>query len=135
MLFTLLTRLSCVISVPPVFNAVYNSDDNVFVGAPTGSGKTICAEFAILRMLLHNAEGRCVYITPMEALAEQVQFVYGSISKLVLLTVFVYQFIILLIVCLSGVCRLAPEVPGCPEQEGGSADRRDEHRSEALGKR
>uniref|UniRef100_A0A3Q2D8B3 U5 small nuclear ribonucleoprotein 200 kDa helicase n=1 Tax=Cyprinodon variegatus TaxID=28743 RepID=A0A3Q2D8B3_CYPVA len=55
-----------------VFNAVYNSDDNVFVGAPTGSGKTICAEFAILRMLLHNSEGRCVYITPMEALAEQV---------------------------------------------------------------
>uniref|UniRef100_A0A8B9LHH3 U5 small nuclear ribonucleoprotein 200 kDa helicase n=1 Tax=Astyanax mexicanus TaxID=7994 RepID=A0A8B9LHH3_ASTMX len=51
-----------------VFNAVYNSDDNVFVGAPTGSGKTICAEFAILRMLLHNTEGRCVYITPMEAL-------------------------------------------------------------------
>jgi len=32
-----------------VFNTVYNSDDNVFVGAPTGSGKTICAEFAILR--------------------------------------------------------------------------------------
>uniref|UniRef100_A0A674NY69 Activating signal cointegrator 1 complex subunit 3 n=1 Tax=Takifugu rubripes TaxID=31033 RepID=A0A674NY69_TAKRU len=51
-----------------VFNAVYNSDDNVFVGAPNGSGKTICAEFAILRMLLHNAEGRCIYITPMEAL-------------------------------------------------------------------
>uniref|UniRef100_A0AAR2JZQ8 U5 small nuclear ribonucleoprotein 200 kDa helicase n=1 Tax=Pygocentrus nattereri TaxID=42514 RepID=A0AAR2JZQ8_PYGNA len=47
---------------------LYNSDDNVFVGAPTGSGKTICAEFAILRMLLHNTEGRCVYITPMEAL-------------------------------------------------------------------
>uniref|UniRef100_A0A8D0CCG7 U5 small nuclear ribonucleoprotein 200 kDa helicase n=1 Tax=Scleropages formosus TaxID=113540 RepID=A0A8D0CCG7_SCLFO len=51
-----------------MFNAIYNSDDNVFVGAPTGSGKTICAEFAILRMLLHNSEGRCVYITPMEAL-------------------------------------------------------------------
>uniref|UniRef100_A0AAY4EQY7 BRR2 homolog n=1 Tax=Denticeps clupeoides TaxID=299321 RepID=A0AAY4EQY7_9TELE len=57
-----------------VFNAVYNSDDNVFVGAPTGSGKTICAEFAILRMLLHNSEGRCVYITPMEALADQFRF-------------------------------------------------------------
>lgn len=55
-----------------MFNTVYNSDDNVFVGAPTGSGKTICAEFAILRMLLQNSEGRCVYITPMEALAEQV---------------------------------------------------------------
>ncbi|NXD74639.1 U520 helicase, partial [Eolophus roseicapillus] len=59
-----------------VFNTVYNSDDNVFVGAPTGSGKTICAEFAILRMLLQNSEGRCVYITPMEALAEQASLVF-----------------------------------------------------------
>lgn len=71
LIFTTCLTLICLFS-PAVFNAVYNSDDNVFVGAPTGSGKTICAEFAILRMLLHNAEGRCVYITPMEALAEQV---------------------------------------------------------------
>lgn len=72
--FNLMSKyVLCVfLSVPLVFNAVYNSDDNVFVGAPNGSGKTICAEFAILRMLLHNAEGRCIYITPMEALAEQV---------------------------------------------------------------
>eukprot|EP00061_Rhincodon_typus_P019091 g48546.t1 len=75
-----------------VFNAVYNSDDNVFVGAPTGSGKTICAEFAILRMLLQNSEGRCVYITPMEALAEQVyadwyeKFQQKLSKKVVLLT-------------------------------------------------
>lgn len=66
------SALFCVVPLSPVFNTVYNSDDNVFVGAPTGSGKTICAEFAILRMLLQNSEGRCVYITPMEALAEQV---------------------------------------------------------------
>ena len=56
-----------------VFNAVYNSDDNVFIGAPTGSGKTICAEFAILRMLSQNSDGRCVYITPKQSLAEQVR--------------------------------------------------------------
>uniref|UniRef100_A0A8C3UDX9 Activating signal cointegrator 1 complex subunit 3 n=1 Tax=Catharus ustulatus TaxID=91951 RepID=A0A8C3UDX9_CATUS len=68
-----------------VFNTVYNSDDNVFVGAPTGSGKTICAEFAILRMLLQNSEGRCVYITPMEALAEQ-KFQERLNKKVVLLT-------------------------------------------------
>ncbi|XP_076460821.1 U5 small nuclear ribonucleoprotein 200 kDa helicase-like [Babylonia areolata] len=55
-----------------VFNSVYNSDDNVFLGAPTGSGKTICAEFAILRMFTQNADGRCVYIAPLDALAQQV---------------------------------------------------------------
>ncbi|KAH3788153.1 U5 small nuclear ribonucleoprotein 200 kDa helicase-like [Dreissena polymorpha] len=54
-----------------VFNAVYNSDDNVFVGAPTGSGKTICAEFAVLRMFSQNADGRCVFVTPLESLAQQ----------------------------------------------------------------
>ncbi|KAL3205213.1 hypothetical protein MRX96_011116 [Rhipicephalus microplus] len=53
-----------------VFNAIYSSDDNVFVGAPTGSGKTICAEFAILRLFSQVPEGRCVYVTPNEALAE-----------------------------------------------------------------
>jgi hypothetical protein len=34
-----------------VFTALYNTDDNVLLAAPTGSGKTACAEFAILRML------------------------------------------------------------------------------------
>lgn len=32
-----------------VFNVLYSSNDSVLVAAPTGSGKTICAEFAILR--------------------------------------------------------------------------------------
>ena len=62
-------------SPPPsstVFNALYNTDDDVFVGAPTGSGKTICAEFAILRMFSASPDSRCVFITPKQALAEQV---------------------------------------------------------------
>ena len=58
-----------------MFNAVYNTDDNVFIGAPTGSGKTICGEFAILRMFSQNPEGRCVYVTPLEALAQQVSYI------------------------------------------------------------
>jgi hypothetical protein len=33
-----------------VFQALYTSDENVFIGAPRGSGKTICAEFALLRL-------------------------------------------------------------------------------------
>ena len=53
-----------------VFNSLYNSDDNVFVGAPTGSGKTVCAEFAILRLFTMNEDAKCVYVTPKEQLAE-----------------------------------------------------------------
>lgn len=55
-----------------VFPVLYNSDDNVLVAAPTGSGKTICAEFAVLRMLQKGETGgRCVYIAPVEALAKE----------------------------------------------------------------
>ena len=53
-----------------VFNSIYNSDENVFVGAPTGSGKTVCAEFALLRAFANDIDARCVYVTPVEAVAE-----------------------------------------------------------------
>ncbi len=33
-----------------VFQALYTSDDNIFIGAPTMSGKMICAESALLRL-------------------------------------------------------------------------------------
>ena len=58
-----------------MFNALYNTDDDVFVGAPTGSGKTICAEFAILRMFSASPNSRCVFITPKRPLADQVYVV------------------------------------------------------------
>ncbi|CAE6072104.1 unnamed protein product [Arabidopsis arenosa] len=56
-----------------VFTVLYNTNDNVLVAAPTGSGKTICAEFAILR---NHQEGpdatmRVVYIAPLEAIAKK----------------------------------------------------------------
>lgn len=37
-----------------VFFALYNTWDNVLLGAPTSSGKTLCAELAIFRMLKHK---------------------------------------------------------------------------------
>ncbi len=43
----------------------------MFIGAPTGSGKTICAEFALLRMFAATADCKCVYVTPIQALVEQ----------------------------------------------------------------
>ncbi|CAK8540099.1 unnamed protein product [Lathyrus sativus] len=56
-----------------VFTVLYNSDDNVLVAAPTGSGKTICAEFAILRnhQKLPDSVMRVVYVAPIEALAKE----------------------------------------------------------------
>ncbi|KAL3683472.1 hypothetical protein R1sor_001494 [Riccia sorocarpa] len=57
-----------------VFTTLYNTDDNVLLAAPSGSGKTVCAEFAILRMLQKgdfNGSSCCVYIAPVEALAEE----------------------------------------------------------------
>ncbi|PKI35753.1 hypothetical protein CRG98_043911 [Punica granatum] len=56
-----------------VFTVLYNTDDNVLVAAPTGSGKTICAEFAILRnhQKAPNSLMRVVYIAPLEALAKE----------------------------------------------------------------
>ncbi|PSC69011.1 U5 small nuclear ribonucleo 200 kDa helicase-like [Micractinium conductrix] len=58
-----------------VFTALYNTDDSALVAAPTGSGKTICAEFALLRMIQRASEGKCtaraVYVAPLESLAEE----------------------------------------------------------------
>ncbi|KAJ8623434.1 hypothetical protein MRB53_031963 [Persea americana] len=32
-----------------VFTVLYNTDDNVLIAAPVGSGKTICSEFTLMR--------------------------------------------------------------------------------------
>jgi superfamily II RNA helicase len=42
---------------------------SVLVSAPTGSGKTIVAEFAIFHARAHNQ--RCIYTTPLKALSNQ----------------------------------------------------------------
>ncbi|KAF4121373.1 pre-mRNA-splicing helicase BRR2 [Geosmithia morbida] len=52
------------------FNSLYKADQNVFVGAPTGSGKTVCAEFALLRHWSQSDPGRAVYIAPFQELVD-----------------------------------------------------------------
>ncbi|KAG5462684.1 MAG: Sec63 Brl domain-containing protein, partial [Olpidium bornovanus] len=58
-----------------VFPSLFNTDHNVFVGAATASGKTICAEFALLRLWAKTPLGerprRCVYIAPFQEVADQ----------------------------------------------------------------
>ncbi|KAI2629761.1 Sec63-domain-containing protein [Hypoxylon sp. NC1633] len=52
------------------FNSLYTTDDNVLIGSPTGSGKTVCAEFAILRLWSKPEIGRSVYIAPFQELVD-----------------------------------------------------------------
>lgn len=53
-----------------VFQALFTTDDNVFVGAPTGSGKTICAEFALLRLWSKSEPPRAVCIEPYQEMVD-----------------------------------------------------------------
>lgn len=53
-----------------VHNTLYNTSENTLLCAPAGSGKTVCAEFAMLRMFTEHPDGRCVYIAPFDELVE-----------------------------------------------------------------
>lgn len=54
-----------------IFHCLYNTDNNVLLGAPTGSGKTIASELAIFRVFNSNPKGKIVYIAPMKALVKE----------------------------------------------------------------
>lgn len=51
------------------FHHLFKTDKNCLVCAPSGSGKSACAEFAIMRMLVNDPDGKCVYIAPKEEIA------------------------------------------------------------------
>lgn len=48
------------------FHALYHTDENVLLGAPTGSGKTISAELAMLRVFNHYPGQKIIYIAPLK---------------------------------------------------------------------
>lgn len=54
-----------------VFFALYHTSQNVLIGAPTGSGKTIMAELAIWNALKKYPKFKVVYIAPMKALVRE----------------------------------------------------------------
>jgi activating signal cointegrator complex subunit 3 len=54
-----------------LFHALYHTDCPILLGAPTGSGKTIVAEIALLRMKQLRPSSICVYIAPLKALARE----------------------------------------------------------------
>lgn len=54
-----------------IFHCLYHTDNNVLLGAPTGSGKTIAAEIAIFRVFRTYPKGKVVYIAPLKALVRE----------------------------------------------------------------
>ena len=54
-----------------IFYSVYHTDENLLVGAPTGSGKTVIAELAMLRLFKKNPTGKIIYIAPLKSLAKE----------------------------------------------------------------
>jgi antiviral helicase SLH1 len=53
------------------FHSLYNTNSSVFVGSPTGSGKTVVAELAIWHAFREFPGSKVVYIAPMKALVRE----------------------------------------------------------------
>lgn len=68
------------------FSTLFQSDENALICAPSGCGKTVCAEFAILRLFSRNSSAKCVYVTPKKV----------SINFLKKLPAFFFLFIIIM---------------------------------------
>ena len=62
-----------------VFHTLFHrQNENVLIGAPTGSGKTVCAELAILSALNTYPDLKVVYIAPLKALVKERIYDWGS---------------------------------------------------------
>ena len=57
-----------------VFRTCYETNENVFIGAPNGSGKGVCAELALFRHFENNPQNKAVYCTPLDDIAKNVIF-------------------------------------------------------------
>ena len=54
-----------------IFHTLYHTSENVLLGSPTGSGKTIAAELAMWWAFRENPGSKVVYIAPMKALVRE----------------------------------------------------------------
>ena len=54
-----------------IFYTLYHTHQNVLLGSPTGSGKTIAAELAMWQSMRDHPGSKIVYIAPMKALVRE----------------------------------------------------------------
>lgn len=56
-----------------VFNSIYHTENNIFIGAPKGSGIETLIEISILKTLtqLNFETGKCVYISPDKSICKK----------------------------------------------------------------
>ena len=54
-----------------LFHSVYHTNNNILLGAPTGSGKTTIGELGILRIFNEYPSCKIVYIGPLKALVKE----------------------------------------------------------------
>ena len=54
-----------------IFHTLYHTHENVLLGSPTGSGKTVAAELAMWQSLRDHPGSKIVYIAPMKALVRE----------------------------------------------------------------
>ncbi len=54
-----------------LFHALYHRDENILIGAPTGSGKTVLAELAIFKLFKRKAQEKIIYVAPLKAIAKE----------------------------------------------------------------
>lgn len=54
-----------------LFHTLYHLPTNVLLGAPTGSGKTVCCELAMMQLWNTNPSAKTVYIAPLKALSRE----------------------------------------------------------------
>ncbi|XP_059642764.1 DExH-box ATP-dependent RNA helicase DExH14 isoform X2 [Cornus florida] len=66
------------------FHVLYHTGNNVLLGAPTGSGKTISAELAMLHLFNTQPDMKVIYIAPLKAIVRErmIDWRKGLVSQL-----------------------------------------------------
>ena len=65
-----------------MLNSFYNQTENIFLGAPTGSGKTACIVLAMLRIFQQGYENKkIVYVAPFESICQNMYKVLRKALK------------------------------------------------------